>query len=494
MLVLSHARSGAVRRPWIAPLGVILALGAVVLGWRFFFSPSASPRLPFAPKGIKPRLTLPYKGAGARLLSFNGNGNRLVVVDGRGKAALWDADTGKILESGDEVYKPDDLSEVARDYASSVRKYRTKVANAHLWMALGTLGNGLSGSLSVLGPHPDRLYRAFTQGQELVDRIIRTSRAVGTVASAMHGWLVVPAALLPSVEQEPLPAMVPAPNTFSWSTQSRFWVAVTRAPAKLDNFWLKPGEKEKLPKDAVQVIWVASARVQYHKPDKEVGFAQASGQRFLYQGLGPKSTSSLLTATSHIRLAAFAPSGKVRLTARTDLPIVVERDEVGKGIPQKWDSRLVESKEVNAIVLAADIAVGILPGGAVAIWDLKTGKIRHRLAGLPRGSPRLALSANGKRLVTAGPDSELRTWDAISGEQLRSCNVKGVGIHRFAISANGKRAITTHNSSDAQLWDLENGIKLASFPPMDWPALSDDGTQAADLTGGQIRIWDLDGK
>jgi len=128
----------------------------------------------------------------------------------------------------------------------------------------------------------------------------------------------------------------------------------------------------------------------------------------------------------------------------------------------------------------------------------------------------LALSADGRRLLTGGLDATLRVWDLSpdekgglkAGKELRQFKDQPGGVWAVALSADGKRALSSAGmiEKDGQwvmgadfsilLWDLEAGKVLRKLEghtkEVRTVAFSPDGKQA--LSGGwekELRLWDL---
>jgi WD40 repeat protein len=115
----------------------------------------------------------------------------------------------------------------------------------------------------------------------------------------------------------------------------------------------------------------------------------------------------------------------------------------------------------------------------------------------------VAISADGKRALSASWDGDLRLWNLESGELIRQTPahravVKGqAGMNSVALSPDGKRALTGGRENTMRLWDLETGKELRAFtgfPDRLWDvAFSPDGkTALSGCNDGTARLSDLD--
>jgi RNA polymerase sigma factor (sigma-70 family) len=101
-------------------------------------------------------------------------------------------------------------------------------------------------------------------------------------------------------------------------------------------------------------------------------------------------------------------------------------------------------------------------GDGVSVWDLATGKERHRLKGIPHAQT-CAFSPDGKLLAVGGADREVRLWDPATGKEVRRLAV-GAGASTLAFSPDGKTLAAADET--ITLWDVGTGRRLpASASP-----------------------------
>jgi WD40 repeat protein len=131
-----------------------------------------------------------------------------------------------------------------------------------------------------------------------------------------------------------------------------------------------------------------------------------------------------------------------------------------------------------------------LPPGAIA----RLGSIQLRHAGLGD----LDFSVDGKTLISAGRDRELRIWDVASAKLTRKVPLRGdLGpTTGTAMSADGK-LFAGHDAASLIIWDAESGQELSRLPAPTWAGrpshlhFSADGQAlvGADLNLTEVRIW-----
>jgi WD40 repeat protein len=155
------------------------------------------------------------------------------------------------------------------------------------------------------------------------------------------------------------------------------------------------------------------------------------------------------------------------------------------------------------------VALGF-PGGGVDVRDAATGRRLHTLTDLrPPHSPgvsgvaALAFSGDGRRLAAAAQTSpdrndapgQVAVWDAATGTPVLQVREQVEEVNAVALSADGRRLLTGSGTLAAHLWDVDGGRLLATLsepkPDHHLPtvvALSPDGRWAALGQAGRSAI------
>jgi WD40 repeat protein len=131
-------------------------------------------------------------------------------------------------------------------------------------------------------------------------------------------------------------------------------------------------------------------------------------------------------------------------------------------------------------------------------WDYLHGLCHKDLLTQEAHKPevaRVTFSPNGRQLASAGY-GEIKLWDAVSGQELRTLKGHSTGVGGMAFSADGKRLASASDDGMVKLWDLNSGgVIWCSEKYPTWircVAFSPDGRQlAAACWDGTVRLLDI---
>jgi WD40 repeat protein len=211
---------------------------------------------------------------------------------------------------------------------------------------------------------------------------------------------------------------------------------------------------------------------------------------------------------------AFSPDGKKALSGCAD------------GVSRLWD--LESGKELHAlqtggrawtVAFAGDGKQAITGGGnlldangntsaALLLWDLTTGKQIRQFKGHTADIRSVAVSPDGKQLMSGSFDGTMRLWDIESGKEIKKFEGPGNFVESVRFTPDGKRAIaaygpqtkdTIYNEDSRcsiRLWNLADGKVLKQFRGHTGPVVSLDvaGDGSCIVTGSAdttMRSWKL---
>ncbi len=146
------------------------------------------------------------------------------------------------------------------------------------------------------------------------------------------------------------------------------------------------------------------------------------------------------------------------------------------------------------------IAGGELSKGFVSLWDATSGRILRRWSAYAAGVSRLAMSADGARIVTVGYDSKepVKVWEAATGRLLREFPTHGIAVTDMVLSRDGETLYLLGNdavlraarpATGALLWStkLENGgLTLAETSDGRFVGVGNDGIDLYDRSSGVL--------
>jgi WD40 repeat protein len=115
--------------------------------------------------------------------------------------------------------------------------------------------------------------------------------------------------------------------------------------------------------------------------------------------------------------------------------------------------------------------VGLYPEGCIAsidkfgiqIWDLAIGKPIARLKGHTNYVTSLALSPDGKALISGSGDKTLRIWDIASGDLIQQLNGHTKGVSVVRISHDGQYIVSGSRDRTIKIWNRKTGALVKTL-------------------------------
>ena len=101
--------------------------------------------------------------------------------------------------------------------------------------------------------------------------------------------------------------------------------------------------------------------------------------------------------------------------------------------------------------------------GEVKVWDAATGQNLLTLTGHTDGVHGVAVSPDGKRIVSGSWDNTVKVWDADTGRNLSTLKGHTSGVTCVAVSPDGKRLVSGGWDNIVKVWDVATGQNLLTL-------------------------------
>ncbi len=199
------------------------------------------------------------------------------------------------------------------------------------------------------------------------------------------------------------------------------------------------------------------------------------------------------------RWVEFTPDGKSLATADFGEAVQFWDPVKGKDLGPSFMPGLLD---LYPLVFTPDGKTMAAAGqDKVVLYDLAAKKVRARLEGHTNRVPTLALSPDGKTLLTADLSLKKRVilWDVATGKrqlQLDLSKFSSIQVYAAAFSPNGKTVAVVGFSPFVHLYDATTGRERAVLKSTNdyylSVAFSPDGrTLVTGGAGGTVKLWDV---
>ncbi|QJW92750.1 WD40 repeat domain-containing protein [Frigoriglobus tundricola] len=140
--------------------------------------------------------------------------------------------------------------------------------------------------------------------------------------------------------------------------------------------------------------------------------------------------------------------------------------EIQETYPELFDQTLEgHTGAVAAVAVTPDgkTLVSVSNDKTVRLWDGGTGKLRKVLDGHTDWVGSLVLTRDGARAVTAGGDNTIRVWDLKAQKELKVIEGHTVAVRGLALTADGRTLISGAGDKTCRAWDLATGTELKRY-------------------------------
>ncbi|CUU07126.1 delta-60 repeat domain-containing protein [Candidatus Kryptobacter tengchongensis] len=160
--------------------------------------------------------------------------------------------------------------------------------------------------------------------------------------------------------------------------------------------------------------------------------------------------------------------------------------------------QLGHTDDVTSVAISSD-GKYIVSGSqdkTIKLWDISTGREIRTFKGHTDWITSVAISPDGKYVISGSYDKTLKIWDILTGREIRTFAGHTDKVTSVAITPDGKYIVSGSQDKTIKLWDISTGREIRTFKGhTNWVtsvAVSPDGKYV--ISGSNswiIKLWDI---
>jgi WD40 repeat protein/serine/threonine protein kinase len=156
---------------------------------------------------------------------------------------------------------------------------------------------------------------------------------------------------------------------------------------------------------------------------------------------------------------------------------------------QSWVNSVAVSPDGKRIVSAG-------ASGEIKVWDTLSGTELMTLRGHEAALGPVAFSPDGKRIVSGSRDKTIKVWDTATGTELMTLRGHKSYVYSVVFSPDGERILSASHDGSVRVWDSTTGAELMMLHGHEIAAnsavYSPNGKRIVSAGGwdGKIKVWD----
>jgi streptogramin lyase len=140
--------------------------------------------------------------------------------------------------------------------------------------------------------------------------------------------------------------------------------------------------------------------------------------------------------------------------------------EIEKKYPELFDQTLTgHTGAVANVAVSPDgkTLVSVGNDNTVRLWNVATGKLLKTLEGHTAWVGSVVITPDSNSVITAGGDNIIRVWDLKTQKEVKKLEGHTVAIRGLALTAGGKTLISGASDKTCRAWDLATGKEIKRY-------------------------------
>ena len=208
------------------------------------------------------------------------------------------------------------------------------------------------------------------------------------------------------------------------------------------------------------------------------------------------------TLTGHaesVRSVAVSADGRIAVSGSKDCSVRVWDVTSGTCLHTLTEDDTAELKpvgDVTSVAVSADGRIAVSADLRVLVWDLVAGRCLRTLGNYEHWETSLAVTADGRKAVAGSSwDGTMRVWALAAGtciQTLTDDNARdwGTESESVAVSADGRILVSATRDGRVRVWDLAYGVCLKTLTAAHAPVAVSADARLTVCGGG--RLYDED--